>query len=186
MSCPVGYIKRSGYNKKIKSRIIHVKSGCIKSISQSGKKRIDIDKKKLKKLEQIHSRARKLFGTPKCKSQYILREGYYRKPSIRRSCKKVKGTWISPKCIKSKTGKPHGKQLFVLEKGTLSKFGYSKINELTLTQRKEALKKALKILKPISVFKKLNAVATLNKNINPELSKTFKKDANWIKSNYMT
>jgi hypothetical protein len=185
MPCSKGYIKRSGYTRQTKSGKIGVQPKCIKAISQSGKKRVDMDKKLLKKLETIHSKARKIFGTPKCKSGYILREGYHRKKSMRSGVKKIKSRWISPKCIKSKSGRPHGKQLFVLEKGTLSKFGYSKINDLTLTQRKEALHKALQQLKPITIFKKLNAVSTLNKNTNPPLSKMFKRDANWVKSNYM-
>jgi len=106
MTCPRGMIMRRGYTRKS----IHVPRGCIKAQSQSGRKRTNINSLILKKLATIHKRMRKKFGTPSCKH---IREGYTRK---------YKGHKINiaPGCLKGKKGK----QLFVLEKGTLTQYGY--------------------------------------------------------------
>ena len=70
-----------------------------------------------------------------------------------------------------------------LKKGELTKYGYS--SKLPAKERRESLKKAVKKYSPLSVFRKLNAVATLNKNRSPKLTKIFNSDKNWVKRNYM-
>ena len=72
--------------------------------------------------------------------------------------------------------------LFHLEKGTLTKFGYSMKN--TMKKRHISLKKAIKHIKPLSVYRKLNALYVLNKNKHPKNASIFKKDAKWIKKLY--
>lgn len=193
-SCKKGYIKRKAYTKKSGTR---VKGECIKATSQSGLKRSDFEKKELEREKKIHSEARKKFGTPKCKSGEILREGYHKKKYTRKakssskskskSSKKVKridvkSTWVAPTCIKSVTGRPHGKKLFTLEKGDLEKFGYDDVKNLTKSQRQSALKKALKKIKPLSLFRKINALYVLNENKDPKLAKIFKDDRDFIKT----
>jgi hypothetical protein len=37
----------------------------------------------------------------------------------------------------------------------------------------------------LSVFRKLNVLATFNKNAHPELSNKFKKDREWVKKHLM-
>jgi len=70
--------------------------------------------------------------------------------------------------------------LFHLEKGTLSKFGYSmKKPEVS---RHNSLKKAIKSVNPLSIYRRLNALYVLNKNKHPENAKIFKDDAEWLKS----
>ena len=69
--------------------------------------------------------------------------------------------------------------LFHLEKGTLSKFGYSMKN--SQQTRHKSLKKAIKSVKPLSVYRRLNALYVLNKNKHPENAKIFKDDAEWLK-----
>ena len=69
--------------------------------------------------------------------------------------------------------------LFHLEKGTLSKFGYSM--KKSKVSRHKSLKKAIKIVKPLSIYRKLNALYVLNKNKHPENAKIFKDDAEWVK-----
>ena len=71
--------------------------------------------------------------------------------------------------------------LFQLEKGTLSKFGYSMKN--TQESRHKSLKKAIKHIKPLSIYRRLIALYVLNKNKYPENAKIFKNDAEWIKIN---
>ena len=70
--------------------------------------------------------------------------------------------------------------LFILKKGTLSRFGYSMKN--SQSKRHKSLKKAIKIIKPLSIYRKLNALYVLNKNRNPRTAKLFKDDAEWLKN----
>ena len=70
--------------------------------------------------------------------------------------------------------------LFILKKGTLSRFGYSMKN--SQSKRHKSLKKAIKSIKPLSVYRKLNALYILNKNRNPLNAKLFKDDAEWLKN----
>jgi hypothetical protein len=74
----------------------------------------------------------------------------------------------------------NSKQLFVLEKGTLIKYGYHA--DISENDRHQALSRALADgLKPLSLYRKLNALYVLNKNQNRALAKLYRKDANWIK-----
>jgi hypothetical protein len=182
-TCSKGYIKRKGYTRKVGSKKIRVASKCIKSTSQSGLKRSDIDKKKLSRLRKLHEVARSKFGTPKCKKGEIVREGTKTKKSYQR-----KSSWRKPSCTKavgraSKTGKK-GTPLFVLEKNVLSKYGYSKILSMKVSDRKSALLKAIKHLKPLSVARRLNALYVLNKIKSPKLAKVLRDDFMWLKTQY--
>jgi hypothetical protein len=72
------------------------------------------------------------------------------------------------------------KPLFVLEKGALIKYGYHA--DISENDRHQALSRALADgLKPLSLYRKLNALYVLNKNQNRALAKLYRKDANWIK-----
>ena len=79
-------------------------------------------------------------------------------------------------------GKKSSKKLFTLEKDILKPFGYIKIESMSKISRQKALKKAIKIIKPLSVFRRLNAIAILNKNKNEKLYKILQEDAKWIKT----
>ena len=72
-----------------------------------------------------------------------------------------------------------------LKKGVLAKYGYKNVDSLTLKQRRIALKKALKRMKPLKLYHRLNAVRVLHTNTNPHISRIFKADANWVKKNYL-
>ncbi len=174
MDCPKGKIKRVSYTKKTSTgKKIKINEKCIKAMSQSGKKRSDIDKKIMSKEKREHSIARQKFGTPKCKKGEIVKEGYYGK------------SWVAPTCIKargnSKKRGSKGNKLFRLEKGTLSKYGYHDVKNLSKKERRLSLKNAINDMKPLSVRRKLIAISILQKNTNPAMSKIFKEDAEWIK-----
>jgi hypothetical protein len=168
-----GYVKKNG---------TMVKSNCIVSTSESGGKRSVTEKRMMRKLSREHSRARQRFGTPKCKKGEILREGYHRKSYTKKTGSKVKDTWIKPECIRSTTGRSHGKQLFILEHNDLKPFGYQNVEKMTKTERHRALMKALKKYKPLPLARKLNALSVLNKNRNSKLSKIFKEDFYFVES----
>lgn len=172
--CSKDKILRKSYSKKVGSKLIKVKANCIKSTSQSGNKRSTIDKKIIKQKQKIAKIARKKFGTPKCKDGEVIKEGY----QIKKTSK-----WVKPTCIKSVSGSgKKSEQLFVLEKDDLKPFGYENVEQLTKTQRHRALIKALSKIKPLSLMRKLVALSVLNKNRNPELSKIFADDSDFIKT----
>lgn len=69
-----------------------------------------------------------------------------------------------------------------LNKGALRSHGYDSNN--SIQKRRAALKKAIATYGGTSVGRKLNYVATINKNKNPSLSRKFKADANWVNKTY--
>lgn len=189
-SCPkgeiwrVGYVRSVGKKKSKKSKKgsksgmkrIVVEGSCIRSTSQTGEKTSVLSRQILDEKEKIHQVARSKFGTPKCTRGEIVREGFKRKS------KSGKQVWVAPVCVKD-TGKA-GKQkrLFYLEPGRLGKYGYDDVAERSDLARHTALKAAVEAgEKPLSVSRRLNALATLTKNTNPKLSKKFKQDSEWIK-----
>ena len=182
MSCKKGTIFRKAYTRHLNNKPIHISSSCIKAQSQLGTKRSTRDSAIIKKRMMIHKTIRKQFGSPNCKKGQVVREGYTRKAYVRKSGSHVKSSKVGPGCIKatglSRKRGTKGKQLFVLEKGTLTKYGYHA--NLSETERHTALTKAMKETKPLSVYRKLNAVYVLNKNKNPSLANTYRKDADWL------
>jgi hypothetical protein len=104
-----------------------------------------------------HKSIRKMYGTSKYKP------GYNHRPFT-----KKRGT--------------KGKQLFTLKKGDLTKYGYHA--NLSVNDRHKALRKSLsdRNTKPLSIFRKLNALFVLNKNKNPTMAKLYKGDSEWVKT----
>lgn len=128
----------------------------------------------LQQKKEEHAQIRKLCKTPRCVKGQIVREGHYTK----------KHTVVCPVCIEAtglsqQTGKK-GEQLFILERGTLGKYGYK--STLSDSQRRRTLKRALQTLPALTVYRKLNAIALVNRNRNPTLSNLFKEDAEWVKT----
>lgn len=122
---------------------------------------------------------------PTCKRGEILRKGYKRRGYTRANGTKVKATTVKAGCIKDRGKKGKGPKLITdLKKGTLTQYGYSSKYRL-VGERRPALKKAIKNLGALRVQRKLNAVATLNKNTNPTKSKRMKADANWVSREYL-
>lgn len=77
------------------------------------------------------------------------------------------------------------KVIVIIEKDVLGKYGYDNIKNISATKRHIALKKALKELKPLSVYRRLIAIATLNKNKDNELFDILRNDAEWVKEKAM-
>ena len=123
------------------------------------------------------------------KCPMILRKGYTKNIKVKSRCFRsshsmnAKIRKIKSRCKRNnKKNKTHHKcnVLFHLEKGTLSKFGYSMKN--SQQSRHKSLKKAIKQVKPLSIYRRLNALYVLNKNKYPENAKIFKDDAEWLKN----
>jgi len=178
-TCQKGEIWRVGYVRKSSkkgSKKVMVPGKCIKATSQTGEKTSVIMRQMLKEKEKIHELAREKMGTPKCKKGEIIREGY------RRTSKSGKKILVAPTCVKDigKAGKQ--KQIFLIEPGRLSKYGYDDVAERSDLARHKALTTAVESgEKPLSVSRRLNALATLTKNTNPKISMRFKQDSEWIK-----
>jgi hypothetical protein len=172
-TCPRGSIRRKSYTRRSTGKRVSAK--CIKAQSQSGRKRSVEDRKYLSRRKSIQRKASKKFGTPKCGKGEIVREGY-------RRTSRGKAVWVPPTCIKDVGNPGHGTQLFRLEKDVLAKFGYEDVKSMSEKARHTALNKALKELKPLSLYRRLVALSTLNKNTNASLSRLFKNDAEWLKS----
>ena len=71
-----------------------------------------------------------------------------------------------------------------LRKGELAKYGYQHVVDLTVAQRKTALRKAIEAFGPLGVWRKLNAVAVYTKHTAPKSSRVFKEDMNWIRTEF--
>jgi hypothetical protein len=65
-----------------------------------------------------------------------------------------------------------------LKKGELGQYGYS--TTAKATSRHRAINKATRKYGPLSVYRKLNALAVYTKNTSPKTSKTVKADRNYI------
>ena len=70
-----------------------------------------------------------------------------------------------------------------LKKGDLIDLGYS--TKKSAASRHRALNKSVKKYGALKTFRKLNAVATLNKNRSPGVSKIMLRDRNWIRKTHM-
>jgi hypothetical protein len=112
-----------------------------------------------------------------CPAGTIRRKSYTRK----------NGVSVKASCVKD-VGKPGkgfagpGKGIGKLKKGQLSSLGYS-ISK-TARSRHAALNKATRKYGPLSIYRKLNALAVYTKNTSPTTSKTAKADRNWIGANH--
>lgn len=102
--------------------------------------------------------------------------------SRKRSPMKRSKRRISRKSPKRKSKKRSSKRrrqvIPPLRKGSLGKYGYSA--ESSVQTRHAALKKAVNGISRNSVIRKLNAVAVLQKNKNPRISKIFRADQRWV------
>lgn len=75
-----------------------------------------------------------------------------------------------------------GPKMILVEKGKLSKYGYSiKKSEGT---RREALKRAIKRYGALSVFRKLQAMVIVRKRTQPKAREIFEADRDWVRENY--
>ena len=70
-----------------------------------------------------------------------------------------------------------------LKKGELVNLGYSTTK--SATSRHRALNKSVKKYGALKTFRKLNAVATLNKNRTPTTAKVFRRDRDWVNKKYI-
>lgn len=73
-----------------------------------------------------------------------------------------------------------------LRSGTLGRFGYKNIKRMKASTRHRILNKAVKKLGATPVFRKLNAVAILQRGDSMRKSNLFKADRNYVKRKFMS
>ncbi len=117
--------------------------------------------------------------TRSCPHGKILRASYTR------HTKKGKRVHVSEQCIRD-VGAPgkglrDGPGIGPLRKGELTQFGYEHVLKLSEKDRHAALTKAVEAYGPLSVWRKLNAVAVYTRRISPASSQIFKADMDWIR-----
>ena len=157
--CPSGYVQRKGYTRKNTGK--HIKAICIRSTSPYSSKPA--------------RRSRKA-----CPSGKSPRAGYTRqvtKANGSRQTIRVKSACVkgSASTVKQTIGP--------LRKGELQRFGYS--YKLPESIRQSSLRAAIKQLGALDVYRKLDAVAKLSATANPQSSRVFAMDRDWIRSNYV-
>lgn len=138
-----------------------------------------------------------------CPKGMIRRKGYTRRYStgIRRrgyTVRRTTGTHyrvypekthmiVKSSCIKDRglpgKGPREGKGIGKLDKGKLSRYGYSYHD--SVDKRHESLKKAINVYTALSVFHKLDAVAKYTIRTAPQASHIFAEDRDWVRSSFM-
>lgn len=77
-----------------------------------------------------------------------------------------------------------GSGIGTLRKGELAPFGYSRVAELSVSNRHAALRKAVGAYGSLSVWRKLNAVAVYTRRTASGVSRLFKEDRDWIRATF--
>lgn len=144
-----------------------------------------------------------LRGTANCPRGMIKRKGYTRRYStgIRRrgyTVRRRTGTKyrvypekssmvVESACITNRglpgKGPREGKGIGKLEKGKLSRYGYS--YHESREKRHEALRKAVRVYTALDVFHKLDAVMKYTMRTVPQASRVFEEDRNWVRAKFM-
>jgi len=197
--CPPGFHKRSSYKS---TRGHRVPPRCVKAQTVYAETRKNYSRRILQK-HRLNSIAQSSTRKLHCPKGLIPRHGYVRRfgktimkkgYTVKRAEGKEyriyperKSVYVKPSCVKD-MGDPHvktpspGNRIGPLRKGELKKHGY--IYNESVTDRHDALKKAIKEFGTLGVYHKLDAVAKLSKFSVPEASKVFKEDRDWLKSHY--
>ena len=84
----------------------------------------------------------------------------------------------SKKASKKASKRASKRAIIIVDKDVLGKYGYDNIKNISANKRHIALKKALKELKPLSVYRRLIAIATLNKNVAGRTIKEYYENNN--------
>lgn len=186
VKCPDGMIYRKAYKTKTGKK---VKGNCIKSTRAYKGKRSEWQKRMIKKKERKSKIAQKhTKGPTKCPKGQILKKAYTRKAYVRKNGTKVAKKHVPSKCVKTNKSQKQieyiqKREPIILKKGELGPFGYMDLKNISANQRHRALKKAIKVLGPLPVMRKINILMVFSRK-HPDLSNLYKSDKEWIYKNY--
>ncbi len=145
---------------------------------------------KLAAKKRSHKRAAsQTHGPTGCPKGSIKRDAAMRKSYTRGDGTRVAATAVPSACVpatgraKSSGHKRRGGPLFILDEGVLAKYGYENVKSLSAATRHTALDKALKAgIKPLPLFRRINALYVLNERKDPHLAGIFRADRAYVKS----
>jgi hypothetical protein len=139
--------------------------------------------------------------TKRCPSGQILRAPYKRRFSastkragynVHRGNKtyrvypKASSVLVKASCIEDRglpgKGPRSGTGIGKLREGDLSRYGYNA--HKSESERHAALRKAIHVYGPLSVYRKLDAVTKYTQRTAPEAHRIFKTDRNWVYRHY--
>jgi hypothetical protein len=116
-----------------------------------------------------------------CPNGFVTRKAYVR--HTKRGTRRVPAGCIKDRGQPGK-GTRRSPGIGPLRKGDLSKYGYKNVVRLSASQRREALRKAIKEYGALTTWRKLNAVHVYSRYTAPESSHVFKLDMDWIRSTF--
>lgn len=108
-------------------------------------------------------------STRKCAKGFIKRAAFVR------YTKKGKRTYVAEQCVPG---------IGPLRKGELAKYGYTRVANMSVSERHKALDKAVAEFGSLTTWRKLNAIAVYTKRTAPGSSRVFKEDMEYIRSKY--
>jgi hypothetical protein len=181
-SCPPGQQKRRGYTVKKTGK--YVPPRCISKLGHRSKNKT-AKKAKVCPPGQIvrKSYVRKFSSAVRAQGFTVKRKSgtTYRVVPKRRSTL-VRSACIKDRGLPGKGPKNGTSGIGPLKKGHLLKHGY--VYRLPQDKRQAALKKAVKEYGPMTVYRRLNAVAKLAVRTVPSASRAFAADRNWIRRTF--
>ena len=183
--CPAGFIVRDSYKTR---RGTKVPARCIHKLTDLPMKREKWQRMKNLEINAKENLAKRLSkGPKKCPAGMILRKGSVRKAYTRSNGKRVGVSVMPATCIKdlgAKGKNPRKIPRVTLRKGSLGMYGYADVDSMTTAGRHAALARATEAYGPLTVMRKVQYVATLNKRTDPKTSRIFQSDADWIRKTY--
>lgn len=122
-----------------------------------------------------------LKGGKSCPAGKILREGYTatrkKKTILGRLLNRGTTYRVKASCIKGPA------VIGPLKQGDLKDAGYDHTD--SANKRHMALIKAVSLYGPLSTYRKLNAIAVLNKNVGPSRARIYLTDRDWVKKMFL-
>ena len=204
--CKIGTIKKGNDGNKYYVGEVKSKSGKYHKWLKYKNQNISKSSKK------VIRKPKETYTQLKCKEDERLKKGYIRKGYITKTGKRSKDVVVKDKCVKkniksiksvkksnksvkkSNKSKDNFRPKFVptkknkgigkLKSGELGKHGYSKIKTLSLSNRHNALTKAVDDYGAHMVFRKLGALRTYQKHKNPLVSKLCHNNQKWIRKSF--
>jgi len=199
--CPSGFHKRSSYTSKKGHR---VGPRCVKAQTVYKDSRKNYTRRILQRQQsRLKSVGKSATSKIKCPPGKVIRHGYVRRfgktimrkgYTVKRARGKTyhiyperKSVFVKPTCVKDK-GDPSvkppgpGKGIGFLRKGELKKHGYVFLKHRE--QRHLALRSAIREFGSLGVYHKLDAIVKLSKYSNPNASRIFKEDREWVRGHY--
>lgn len=118
-----------------------------------------------------------------CPKGQIMRKGYTRKAYVKADGTKIKATRVPPICVKDQGAPGKGPKTLppIKDKGFLTQFGYHL--KLTSTERRSALRKAVRKYGGLAVIRHLNLIRNYNKN-NKSAHAKYTSDLEYVSELY--